>query len=129
MFSNRKFRIALLVFSIVLGAAIVVQKVIYKAHPDINTQTATYSGSAEELIRLVKEDRNYWQNKIVMIDGPVNNIGVNDLLIAAQVYCQFDDTLAIQALDTNDRISIKGRLIAYDELLDEIKIDQCIIIK
>ena len=49
------------------------------------------------------------------------------ITINNKIFCNF--TKIFSELKVNDPISVKGRCIGYDDLLEEIKLDQCSIVK
>jgi len=44
------------------------------------------------------------------------------------IYCVKDSTQKI-SIEPNENVVVKGRYIGFDDLLEEIKLDHCIIIK
>ena len=89
--------------------------------------TATYQGEAEDFKQLVQNDFNEWHNKVIQIKGTITAIQEEGILLNQDIYCQFDDKLINIA--ENEVITLKGRVIGFDELLEEIKLNQCIIIQ
>ena len=57
------------------------------------------------------------------MSGIVTAIGSKSVTISNKIYCQFE-TLNSD-LKVNDSIAVKGRCIGFDDLLEEIKLDQC----
>jgi hypothetical protein len=64
-------------------------------------------------------------NKIIQVSGEVTDISSNNLVLDDFISAQLMDTVFV---NTNDFITIKGRFIGYDDLLEELKIDQSTII-
>jgi hypothetical protein len=54
-------------------------------------------------------------------------VNVENVTINNKIYCQFESLN--NDLKVNDSVAIKGRCIGFDDLLEEIKLDQCSIIK
>ena len=92
-----------------------------------NEITAEYQGEAEDFKQLILTDFDQWHNKVIQITGTVTAIQEEGILLNQNIYCQFDDKL-IDATE-NEAITLKGRVIGFDELLEEIKLNQCIIIQ
>ena len=76
---------------------------------------------------MIQADFTQWHNKIIQITGTITAIQEEGILLNQDIYCQFDDKL-INAAE-NEVITLKGRVIGFDELLEEIKLNQCIIIQ
>ena len=92
-----------------------------------NEIIAEYQGEAEDFKQLILTDFTEWHNKVIQITGTVTAIQEDGILLNQNIYCQFDDKL-IDAAE-NEVITLKGRVIGFDELLEEIKLNQCIIIQ
>ena len=100
---------------------------LFAAPLSTNEIAAEYQGSAEDFKQLLQSDFEKWHNKIVQISGAITKINEEGILLNHDVYCQFEDK-QIKAAE-NDIITVKGRVIGYDELLEETKLNQCIIIQ
>lgn len=100
---------------------------LFAAPLSTNEMAAEYQGSAEDFKQLLQGDFEKWNNKIVQISGTITEINEDGILLNHDVYCQLEEKL-IKAAE-NDIITLKGRVIGYDELLEEIKLNQCIIIQ
>lgn len=64
-------------------------------------------------------------NKTVAVSGVVASIEGNVLTLRDGVSCQLSTSAA---LDDGELITIKGRVTGYDDLLEEIKLDQCTVL-
>lgn len=104
---------------------------IYQDHRDIESETAEFSMSSSELAIQFSKDaisaEQKFLNKTIEISGLISDISTNDITIDDNVFCQFLNTIET-SLDKNDKAKIKGRVIGYDDLLEQVKLDQCTII-
>ena len=100
---------------------------LFAAPLSTNEIATEYQGSAEDFYQLLQTDFEQWHNKIVQISGTITEINGEGILLNHKIYCQFEDKLTNAA--ENDVITLKGRVIGYDELLEETKLNQCIIIQ
>ena len=89
--------------------------------------SAEYQGEAVDFKRLIQTDFTQWHNKVIQITGTITGIQEEGILLNQDIYCQFNDKLISAA--KNAAITVKGRVIGFDELLEEIKLSQCIIIQ
>lgn len=65
-------------------------------------------------------------NKAVEIYGKVTSVNENVITLDKKVSCQ----LAVsEKVLIESQLKIKGRVTGYDDLLQELKLDQCIIVK
>ncbi len=101
---------------------------IYKDHRDIENETSEFKLAANQLANEFKinasKAEGIYLNKTIEVSGNISDISPNQITIDQKVFCLFDNSI-----DTNKQqqepITIKGRFIGYDDLLEEIKLDQC----
>lgn len=65
-------------------------------------------------------------NKAVEISGEVTSVNGNVITLDEKVSCQL---LVSEKTALNSQVKIKGRVTGYDDLLEELKLDQCLILK
>ena len=104
---------------------------VYKDHRDIENEEPSFIVTSEDLITEFTSDDKIasekYLDKTIQIIGMVTSLDGNVLQVESVISCYFKDTLNSNQL-LNKKIEIKGRCIGYDELLEEIKIDQCVIL-
>lgn len=122
----RKWVIILLLFII----CIVAYNYIYQDHRDINSEISEFTLSSSTIANEFKTDalatESKYLNKTIEIKGTVTHIGDKTITLDQTVFCQFDTSF--NSVKINSKVTIKGRFIGYDELLDEVKLDQCTLI-
>lgn len=105
---------------------------IYQDHRDINSEQAEVSLTSTELYNEFIVDPSIsekkYLNKTIEVSGVISDKNIDNLTIDDNVFCQFSNNI-LYALENNSTIKIKGRFIGYDDLLEQIKLDQCTIIK
>ncbi|MAD29870.1 MAG: hypothetical protein CMC00_02455 [Flavobacteriaceae bacterium] len=121
---NKVIITILLVFS-VIGFTIYT----YAMRPPtaIENKKIDFSGSSDELLLKIIDHTEEWQDKIVVVSGEVTSLDDKGILLSASIYCQLKDTTVLKKINPSNNISLKGRIIGYDDLLEELKLDQCII--
>lgn len=124
---SKKSKIFLLFIVLAIIGAYAAYKYAYKPHKTIESQKATFVGSSDDFLIKVKENPDSWQNTIVEITGKITNSDENGVTLSHQIYCQFKDNQNTKTLQ--ETITIKGQVIGYDDLLEELKLNQCIIIQ
>ena len=121
----------LLISTIVLVSAIIAYNYIYKNHRDIKTEEASFIKTSLEIINEFSMNQSLsekkYLNKTIEITGTITNKKPYSLTLNSKLFCQFSNQIEKEPL-INSLIKIKGRFIGYDDLLEEIKLDQCIII-
>jgi hypothetical protein len=65
-------------------------------------------------------------NKTVQISGKVTNVVDNVITLDEKVSCQLQVS---KKVGVGSQIIIKGRVTGYDDLLEELKLDQCLIVE
>lgn len=122
----RKWIVILLLFIICIAA----YNYIYQDHRDINSEISEFTLSSSTIIdefrANVLETESKYLNKTIEINGIATHIGDKNITLDQTVFCQFDTSFS--SVKVNSEVTIKGRFIGYDELLEEVKLDQCTLI-
>lgn len=120
------------IFGIVLIIAIVIgYNYVFKAHRDIATETAHSVMESQELadefqINPAASESKYL-DKTIQVSGRVSEVTASSITLDDKVFCVFSNVLKSD-ITPNQTIKIKGRFIGYDDLFEQIKLDQCHII-
>lgn len=114
---------------VVLLGLFLAYSTIYKSHHQIEKLDLTFIGTAGNFEDAIQESPDDFVNAIVKLNGKISNVDPNGVILSQSIFCQFRDTESLTELKPNTEITLKGRYIGYDDLLDEIKLDQCIIVK
>ena len=105
---------------------------LYKEHRDIESEDARFSLTAQEIHSEFNRDlvvsQNKYSNETIEISGFVSEINETEITIDDMVFCQFSEQINQEEIPLYSKITIKGRFIGYDDLLGQIKLDQCILI-
>lgn len=122
----------LIVLLVLMLFAFAGYKYIYQDHRDIQkeqTEFVVFSTSiTKEFLQNSMEAEKKYLNKTIEISGVITEITENDITLNNNVFCQFSSKIN-NTLKTNDIVTIKGRCIGFDDLLELIKIDQSTIIE
>ncbi len=104
---------------------------LYKAHRNIASENARFSLTAQQIHSEFNNDpvasQNKYGNKTIEISGLVSEIDEAEITIEDKVFCQFSEQITQKETPLNSKITVKGRFIGYDNLLEQVKLDQCII--
>ncbi len=121
----------IIILVIVIVAAIFGYNYVYQDHRDIESERAEFTMSSSEINQLFSKNsvaaEQKFLNKTIEVSGLITDINSNDITIDDKIFCQFSDNLEAST-DKNENIKIKGRVIGYDDLLEQVKLDQCTII-
>jgi len=102
---------------------------LYKDVRNISSEDALFKVPASKLISEYTGNQQKanaaYLNKTVEIAGKVTQVTDSVLTVDSQVFCGFD--IKPDAGSINKNVTIKGRVIGFDELFGEVKLDQCTI--
>lgn len=122
-----KKRILLLVILIVVAAAAGYYYVFYGGARDVATEESVYTVTTAELTQEFTADAQKanakYNNKTINICGMATASAPTEIKIDEVVSCSF--TSAAPQIPANQKTTIKGRFVGYDELFGEFKLDQC----
>ncbi len=104
---------------------------LYQDHRNIQAEQpnfiVTSSFISSEFSNKLLESETKYLNKTIEVSGIISEINQNNLTLDDQVFCQLSETMPL-SIKINSEIKIKGRLIGYDDLLEQVKLDQCFIL-
>ena len=117
----RKWIILLMLFAMV----VIAYNYVYKNHRDINDEKPEYVVISLDLINEFavnpSDSEKKYLDKTIEIRGKITDSNDFDLTLDDNIFCQFNNKIKAPS----KRITIKGRFIGYDNLLEQIKLDQC----
>lgn len=103
-------------------------RITYRPHTATIDRAIVFVGSSQELQEVIKVDELKWIDAALEISGLVTQSDEHGLVLDGIVHCGFDIPQKLKNIH-NQSIHVVGRYIGYDELLEEVKLDRCIIIK
>ena len=136
-FPNRDYELAYflknimrkwIIILILVVIGIIVYNYIYQEHRDIENEqvefVVTSIDMANEFAINPSASEKKYLNKTIEVNGTITELNDFDMTLDDKVFCQFNSKIGIDSKDA----SVKGRFIGYDELLEQIKLDQCSIL-
>jgi hypothetical protein len=126
-------KVKIIIVSIVLvGITLfaVFNYVIYGGARNLSTEQTDFTVSSQsiskEFVKNIEASNKKYLNKAVEISGKVSSVNQNIIILDEKVSCQL---LVLEKVVLNSQVKIKGRVTGYDDLLEELKLDQCLIVK
>lgn len=120
----------IVIFILILGS-IIAYSYMYPNHRSISEETVSFAVKADyihgEFIQNSAQAEQKYLDQTLLVSGLVTAIDSQSLTIGHKVYGQF--VTLTSDLKVNDSVTVKGRCIGFDDLLEEIKLDQCTIKK
>ena len=124
---SKKLKFVVLFFFLFSGTYFL-YNYLYQNHRNIQLEKAEVIVSAEGLIDFFKKNESEnVLNKTIEVKGLITEIGSKSLTIDHKVQCSFN--FEIKGFKIDQKITLKGRCIGFDELFEIAKIDQSSIIK
>ena len=120
----KKKAIFILVLVVILAVG---YNYIYKDHRIIEDETPDFIVTSNAIFQEFSQNQiaseTKYLDKTVEISGVVTELSQNDLTLDSKIFCKFINT--ITTINLKDVVKLKGRCIGYDDLLEQVKLDQC----
>ncbi len=128
-----KKKILLLVI-LIIGLLTCAYFYVYQDHKDVAATSADFTISVADLQREFMANDSLatlkYQDKVVELSGTITAVEApsKSIVIDEKVFAVFDVSLP-DDVKNQIKVTIKGRFLGYDELLEEFKIDQVSLVK
>jgi tRNA_anti-like len=127
---SKKFKIILLFAVLLIIGFFSYNYIMTGGARDLEKETSDFSVSASDVFGEFSSNSETattkYLNKAVEITGKVTNVAENVITLDQKVSCQLQVS---EQVVLNSQVKIKGRVTGYDDLLEELKLDQCLIVK
>jgi hypothetical protein len=105
--------------------------VVFKEARNIESEMPDFSIAATKLLNDYNSNPekadSLYLNKTIEITGKVTKETDSVVILENTVFCLFTQKIKDRLI--NNKVTVKGKCIGYDELFQEVKIDQCTINK
>ncbi|HAD97709.1 MAG TPA: hypothetical protein DCG19_09910 [Cryomorphaceae bacterium] len=99
----------------------------FKPHRDIQGETASHKLTSTELSEAYSQGQEganeIYLDQVVLVSGTVEEKDDTHIKLSGGVFCNGDFSNA--ELSEGSQASIKGRVVGYDDLFGEVRIDNC----
>jgi hypothetical protein len=123
-------KIIILVFVFVIGGYFGYKYIMTGGERNLETEKSAFVVSSstiyDEFAKNTELATSKYLNKAIEITGKVTAVENSLVTLNGKISCLLQKN---EKVDLNTSIVIKGRVTGYDDLLEELKLDQCIIIK
>ncbi|WP_136468805.1 OB-fold protein [Flagellimonas onchidii] len=123
---SKKSLIASLLILAICALAFMGYKYLNPGQRNVAAETARYELSADELFSGFTKEGNVYIDQVLLTSGNVTDVEKNSVTLDDKVQVNFIST-PLSKVEKGNHISIKGRCIGYDDLLELVKIDQATI--
>ena len=104
--------------------------VFYKPHRDVSAEKPAFEMTSQALSDAFKAEGALatYVDKAILVDGPITGVEGKHVSMG-NIICSMDSANAAKAgtLKTGDQVKIQGRLTSYNDLMEEIVLDNCVI--
>ena len=105
--------------------------IMYGGKRDLESEKPTFTITTIELSKEyssnIDASNKKYLEKAVAISGKIVSVKDKEVILENAIVCNLKN--ADTSLKENQQVTIKGRVVGYDDLMEEIKLDQCFIIK
>lgn len=124
-----KILIGLVIFIVV--AAYAGYSYAYAPHTAITDMEVAFEGKATDFLEKIKENPESWTQgeKVIKLTGVITAKDEKGISLNESIYFQLAEGTSTAELAETQKIRIMGRIIGYDDLLEELKLDKAIIVK
>nr|WP_294925725.1 hypothetical protein [uncultured Flavobacterium sp.] len=125
-----KKKIILTVLAITVVAVFGYCYVWYGGARDVSAEDAVFNVSSKNIIAefdsdIAKSNAKYLE-KAIAITGSVSKINEKQIIIDNTIVCDLKEPDS--SIKEDQQITLKGRVVGYDDLMGEIKLDECSVI-
>ena len=110
----------------VVAGAVVAWSMYNKPHKDYTQEEVAQTWRAEDLVAAFAEAPDdmqaQWQEKVVEVAGTVRSSSMQGVVLNPGVVATYDGGHAPEVAPTG-RVTLKGRLVGFDDLFGEVRID------
>ena len=130
---KKKLKIVVISFSII-GVIIFLgyQYIINSGERDLKNEKINFSVKSKdisnEFLSNIEKANQKYLDKAISISGIVTSVNKNELIIDNIIVCNLEQSNT-SSINTNQKVIISGRVVGYDDLLGELKLDKCFLPK
>ena len=135
MINKKKSPIILrFLFPLFFIGSIIIYVIYNKPHKDFNKSPIETTIESIDLISFYQDNpddsNTRFLDKIILVIGTITDIEENIIILDNSIVFTLDPSQIINdQINVNTEVSIKGRCIGYDDLLEEVRIDHSFIVK
>lgn len=129
MTNKKKLILVFIALSVVLGY-FSFNYIMYGGARDIQKEESAYNVSSKAIIEEFSKNTNVatkkYIDKSIEIKGVITSVNDSLVSIDESVLCKMKE-INKSAVIVGKNVSVKGRVIGFDDLMGEIKLDECVI--
>tara|TARA_R110000850_G_scaffold22122_1_gene64509 strand:- start:1249 stop:1638 length:390 start_codon:yes stop_codon:yes gene_type:complete len=107
--------------------------VFHKPHRDLANEEAALTEQANILVDKFRENvesaNSVYLDQIVEVNGVAAEVHPDHILLEGGVYCTLAEDALNPEVNQGGEITVKGRVVGYDDLFEEVKMDFCQVVQ
>ena len=107
--------------------------VFHKPHRDLANEEAALTEQANILTDKFREDaksaNSVYLDQVVEVRGVASEVHPDHVLLEGGVYCTLSEDAQNPEVSQGSEITVKGRVVGYDDLFEEVKMDFCQVVQ
>ncbi len=125
---KRRLKILGIIALVIVVSFFSIRYYVYNAgRRDIQSEETAFAVSSEAIVtefssNATASNKKYLE-KTIAVSGVITSIKGEEVILDNSVNCNF--LTASISLKKNQKLTIKGRVVGYDDLLGEVRLDQC----
>lgn len=131
--SKKYFKIVISIVFLSLLAGTMIYFYAYKEHRNISSEKPDYELKAEQLIKEFESNveiaNQKYADRTIISYGNITSLDLNNRMIVVDEKIVIEFSISIpKQLKIGDFLKFKGRFVGFDELFQELKIDQATVL-
>jgi hypothetical protein len=120
----------LLAVAIIAAVGFAGYQYLYRDHRDIASEKADFAITTSQLLSEFRTDyakaNSRYADKTIVVSGQVTNVDAkaNSIVVDGKLSAVFANAGQASAIAKNQKVTLKARFVGYDDLLEELKMDQ-----
>ena len=125
--SKKSKLILTVIFIVSIVLLFIVTKIIYAPHEKTADVESAYKGKASDFITSINIDTTITAGIVIELSGRVTSVLDSTITIDNNIFCQFSNQPTL--INLGENVLVKGRYIGFDDIMGEVKLDNCILKK
>jgi hypothetical protein len=119
---------------VLIGLVVVYTTVYNKPHTDFESQEASLEFTADALMDVFRADAaaatQELNNKVIAVSGSITAMEDNTFILNETVVCRFGDQPGghLEDYAPGTEVKLKGRFVSFDDMLEEVRLDFCVLV-
>ena len=124
----RRIKFLGIVIVVIIISFLSIRYYVYNAgRRDIQSEETAFEVSSDAILNdftsnPTTSNKKYLE-KTITVSGIITSVKGEEVILDNSVNCNF--LTASKSIKKNQKVTIKGRVVGYDDLLGEVKLDQC----